>query len=449
VTAVSAVSLAERLPGRVLTPADAGFASEIAGFNTAVVHRPDLVVAATSAADVREAMAHARAHGLRVAVQATGHGALAPIEGGLLVSLGRLDGVTVDPARKLATVGGGARWGAVIAAAAPHGLAPIAGSSPTVGVVGYLLGGGLGPLARSHGFSSDYLAALEVVTGEGQLVRASAVEHPDLFWALRGGKAGLGLVTAVELRLVELPALYAGALWFEEPHIEAALRGWIGWTAGADPQVSTSVAIVRFPPIEQIPAPLRGRRLLALRFAYPGSHDQGARLAAPLRALAPVHVDQLAPLALAEVARIHDDPTAPVPSFVAGTLLDRADQTLASVIVGAVGAGTDSPFIALEVRQLGEATRRDVPEGSAVGGRGAGFTLGLVCVTPPRFAEAAATAQRLMADLQPWAATETNINFAVWPATPEHRARSWSVSAMSRLRDIRRRYDPEKLMLFE
>jgi FAD/FMN-containing dehydrogenase len=441
-------SLVQRLPGRVFTSSDQRFGPEIAGFNTAVVHRPDLVVAAASAADVREAVAWARQEGVRVSIQSTGHGAHAPIEGGLLISLRALDAVTIDPAGRLATIGGGARWAEVIAAAAVHGLAPIAGSSPTVGAAGYLLGGGLGPLARSHGFSSDYLVSLEVVTGQGQLVRASAREHPDLFWALRGGKAGLGVVTAIELALVELPALYAGALFFEEAHIGAALRGWIDWTAGAHERVTTSAAIVRFPPIEQVPAPLRGRRLLALRFAFPGEAGEGARLAAPLRALAPVYLDRLGPLAPADVAQIHSDPTAPSPSWVAGMLLDRTDQAFASALLSSFGPGTDAPFIAAEIRHLGRATTRDVPEGSAVGGRGASFTLQMICVNPALFGAAEATAQRLTAELEPWIAQETNINFGTWPATAAHRERCWPPATRTRLREVRRRYDPDALMPF-
>jgi FAD/FMN-containing dehydrogenase len=151
----------------------------------------------------------------------------------LLVSMRRLKDVSVDREARTARIGGWARWQAVITAANEYGLAPIAGSSTTVGVVGYLLGGGLGPLARSHGFSSDYIVGFSVVTGEGNLVEANAEQNADLFWALRGGHSGLGMVTEVRLRLVELRVLYAGALFFDEPNIEAALRARINATSFA------------------------------------------------------------------------------------------------------------------------------------------------------------------------------------------------------------------------
>ena len=436
--------LAHTLHGRVHAPGDAGYTSAIAGFNTAVVHTPELVVAATTAADIVEAVRFARAHGQRVAVQSTGHGAHTPIGSGLFISTRRLDSVTVDAPARTATIGAGARWAAVVAAAAEHGLAPVAGSSTNVGVVGYLLGGGLGPLARSHGFSSDYLVGLTVVTGRGDLIDVSRDSEADLFWALRGGKEGLGIVTEVRLRLVPLSTLYGGSLFFEEAHIEAALRGWVAWTEKADPLVTTSIAIFRFPLLDFIPAPFRGRRLLGLRFAYPGASDEGARLAMPLRAAAPVYLDGLGELPAAEIARIHNDPTDPGPSWASGALLTHVDQSFASVLLGHFGAGTDGPFLAAEVRHIGAATARDVEGGSAVGGRAAGFTLGLIGVDPAHFESVLpAMEARIIDSLRPWLSSETNMNFAAHPRSAGHASAPSPADTRARLADIRRRYDPD------
>ena len=321
------------LDDRILRPGDPGFDEEISGFNLAINHQPELVVAAESADDVVAAVALARERGLAVNVQSTGHTDTA-IEGGVLISTRHMDDFELDADAATARVGAGVRWATVVAAAAERGLAPITGSSPNVGVVGYLLGGGVGPLARSHGFSSDYLLGLTVVTGEGELVEADADHNPDLFWALRGGKVGLGIVTEVRLRLVELSALYAGALMFAEEDIERALKTWAAWTATADDQVTTSVAIMRFPPFEMVPEPLRGRNLLALRFAYPGSAEKGAELAQPLRDAAPVYIDMLGELPLNEVGRIHSDPTDPAPATVSGRLLTHIDAELADAVSG-------------------------------------------------------------------------------------------------------------------
>ena len=274
--------------------------------------------------------------------------------------------------------------------------------------------------------------------------RPSAEHNPDLFWALRGGKGGLGVVTEARLRLVELATLYAGSLFFDEAHIEAALRAWVSWTAHADPRVSTSVAIIRFPPLDVVPPPLRGRRVLSLRFAFPGAIADGTRLAAPLRAAAPVHLDALGELPAAEIARIHNDPTQPGPSFATGMQLTHVDQNLASALLERFGAGTDAPFIAVDLRHLGEATRRDVPGGSAVGGRASDFTLSLIANRPELFETVLPAAlDQLTATLRPWISPETNINFMGKPRSVEHYASAWPSATFARLTQIRRRYDPE------
>jgi hypothetical protein len=277
-------------------------------------------------------------------------------------------------------------------------------------------------------------------------VRTSAEENPDLLWALRGGKPELGLVTEVRVQLVELPALYAGGLFFEEAHIEAALRAWIAWTAQAHPRVTTSVAVVRFPPRDTLPPQLRGRRLLALRFAYPGDATEGARLAAPLRAIAPVYLDRLGALPIADVAHIFDDPPGPVPAWVSGGMLASVDQDFASALLRQVGAGTDGPFLAAEVRHLGEAAGRDAPGGSAAGGRGALFTLGLIGTNPADFATVLPDAEaRLVGDLARWLSPEANGNFAPHPGVRRAVAAGAHPAVRARLAALRRRYDPDGL----
>jgi FAD/FMN-containing dehydrogenase len=439
-------TLRARLACPVYGPADSGYATEVAAFNTAIVHEPHAVVAVSSANDVAEIVRAARGLGAKVSVQATGHGAVGAIAGGILISTRALQGVRVDPETRVATIAGGSRWAPVVTAAAEHGLAPIIGSSLTVGAVGYLLGGGLGPLARTHGFSSDYIVGMTVVTGAGDVVDADARNHSDLFWALRGGKSGLGIVTELRMRLVELRALYGGSIYFDEPHIEQALRGWIDWTRTADPRLTTSFAIIKFPPLDVIPAPLRGRRLLGLRIAYPGDPTEGARLAEPLRALAPIHLDLARELKAVEVDKIHNDPTEPAPSWVRGQLLTHVDQDFASTLLGYIGAGSDSPFVAAEVRHIAGATGDDVAETSAAGGRGAKFTLSFIGVNPALFEVMPAAFARITDDVRPWTAAETNINFMARPKSDAHLATAWPADTFARLAEVRRRYDPDGVL---
>ena len=436
--------------GAVLNPDDAGFADELSGFSLYYTHTPEAVVAASDATDVVQAVRFARANDLPARAFATGHGDHDTIGDGLVITTSRLDHVSIDPNTRIATIGAGTRWAPVVAAAAEHGLAPIAGSSANVGAVGYLLGGGLGPLARSHGFSSDYVRSYSVVTGTGELVEASALENPDLFWALRGGKGGLGIVTEVRVELVELPTIYGGSILFDSEHIETVVRAWADFTQSAPADVSTSIAIIRMPPIEQVPELLRGKTIAALRFVYPGAEADGERLLAPLRAVAPALLDSVGIMPMSDIALVHNDPTEPGLGWSTGVLLSRIDQDFVSTLLEDVGPERQAPLVAVELRHLGSATRRDVPETSAVGGRGAGYALSVVGTLQhptlsPADAEGAVSAAAfgLIDELAPWVSPETTINFAGKPRNAAHFASAWPAKTFARLAEVRAAYDPD------
>ena len=440
--------LARAVTGPVLLPADDGYAAACTGFNLAAVPRPQAVLLAARADDVLVAVRFARDAGVPVRFLATGHGSHGPLEGGLLVNLAALDDVRVDAAARTATFGGGVRWSAVIAAAAPHGLAPVTGSSTNVGAVGFLLGGGLGPLSRSLGVGSDRLVSLRVVTGEGELVTASADESPELFWALRGGKGGLGAVVEATVELVALPALYAGSVFFDVADAPAVLDGWLAWAADADPEITTSAAVIRFPDLDLVPEVVRGRHLVSVRFAAAVDPETGERLAGPVRALADVQLDALGPLALADVARITNDPDQPSPAWSRGLMLSSADPELVRALLGVVAGPTPVPFIGVEIRPLGGAIARDVPGGSPVGGRENPYAFNAIGVpVPSLFATVLPAAfAGLRAAIDPWVASTTTINWLSEPEDPEQFRSAWSPEDLARLAEVRRRYDPAGIL---
>ena len=209
--------LDSRLHGRLHLPGDAGY--DPGGHGT-----PDVVVDAATAADVRATVRAARESGLPLTVLATGHGTVTEPDGGILLRTSRMAQVLVDPDHRIARVGPGARWGEVVAAAEPFGLAPLSGDTPSVGVVGYTLGGGLSWLSRKHGFAADSLLRAELATADGRVVVADRRHHTDLFWALRGGSGNFGVITAMELRLHPVPGVYGGSAEFPVDGAERALR---------------------------------------------------------------------------------------------------------------------------------------------------------------------------------------------------------------------------------
>ncbi|HEY8112210.1 MAG TPA: FAD-binding oxidoreductase, partial [Actinomycetes bacterium] len=200
--------------GAVYLPGDHGYDERRRPLSPAIDPRPAMVVEAAGPADVRAAVVAARENCLPFAVQATGHGTYVPSDGGILLKTAGMASVLVDPDRAIARVGPGARWSQVIAAAAPFGLVPLSGSAPSVGVTGFTLGGGVGWLSRKFGFAADSVVRAEVVTADGRLVTATADRHPDLLWALRGGGANFGVVTALEFRLYPVAHVYGGISYF-------------------------------------------------------------------------------------------------------------------------------------------------------------------------------------------------------------------------------------------
>lgn len=241
-----------------------------AAWNLAIDQQPAMVARPGDADEVAAVVSYARESGLRVAVQAEGHsaGALAGVgEDTLLLKTGRLTGAEIDADTRRARVGAAAKWQDVSALASPQGLAGLSGSSAEVGVVGYTLGGGHGWLARKHGLASNGVVGAEVVTADGELVRADLENEPDLFWALRGGGGNFGVVTALEFDLYPVPDLYAGMLAWPWERTTDVLHAWREWVSGLPNEMGTWARILQVPPLPDVPEPVRGRALVVVEAA--------------------------------------------------------------------------------------------------------------------------------------------------------------------------------------
>ncbi|GAA1614962.1 FAD-binding oxidoreductase [Kribbella sancticallisti] len=439
--------LRSRVAGPVLGPSDADFAAEVAAWNTSTLHTPEVAVGLTSEADAVAVVQAAAETGTPVRVLATGHGSAVPVTDGILATTSRLGGVTIDAENRIAHIAAGCRWAEVIAAAAEHGLAPITGASDNVGCIGYTLGGGLGPLARTYGFSSDWARGFRLVTASGEVVVANADENPDLFWALRGGKGGFGIVTSMDFELVELSTLYGGSVFFDAAEIGPAMSTWVEWTKTLPETATTSVIILRMPPLEFIPELLRGKTVLSVRFAFIGDAAAGERLFQPIRKVGATLIDAVAEMPASAIATIHNDPKDPGPGWDRGQLLNNLDAGFVAAFLETADPDQQVPFVAIEIRHLGGATRRDVPEGSAVGGRGGAYTLFMAGVPDPRQPEQnfPAASEALLAPLAPWISAEHTINYAGGLLVPGSYEASWPAETFTRLAEIRATYDPNRL----
>lgn len=439
-------ALAAQITGPVLGPEDDGFAEECAPFNLAVAHRPCVVVGAANSTDVQVAVRFAAQRRLPVAVMATGHQATIPADDAVLITTHRMAQVSIDPAARTARVTAGAIWQQVIDAATPYGLAPLNGSSPLVGVIGYTLGGGLSPtMGRAHGWAADHVTSLEVVTADGELRCVDATTEPDLFWALRGGKSNFGVVVAMEFSLFRVARLWAGGLFFDGADAAAVLRAYAKVTAGAPDELSSSIALLRLPALPGVPPFLADRFAVHVRISYLGPESEATRLVAPLRAAAPVLADTLGPMPYASFAQIHNDPVDPAPFMERTAMVRSLPDEAVEEILAAAGPTADCPVHFVELRHLGGALAR--PADNAVGHRDAQFALWIVGVgAPDAFTAMNAYADEVLQRMRPWSTGGRYLNFMAAQDTEVSDVKAaYDEADYPRLRSIKRRFDPDNL----
>jgi FAD/FMN-containing dehydrogenase len=415
-------------------------------FNLAIDQQPAMVARPGTADEVAAVVRHARERGLRVAVQAEGHGA-GPLTGvgedTLLLKTTRMTAADIDAENRRARVGAGAKWQDVSALASPQGLAALSGSSAEVGVVGYTLGGGHGWLGRKHGLACNSVVAAEVVTAEGQLVRADRENEPDLFWALRGGGGSFGVVTMLEFELYAVPELYAGMLAWPWERAADVLHAWSELLPGLPNEMSTWARVLQVPPLPDVPEPLRGRQLVVVEAAYLGSEGAGGELLRPLRDLAP-ELDTFAMVPPAALGHLHMDPESPVPFAMDGQLLDELPPAAIDTIVEAVGPRSGSPLLSFELRALGGALTEPPADAGALASLDQPFlTLGVGMVMDPAMAAAVnAHLDRVSVALQPW---NSGVNYTNFVDVPIDTRTCYPPDTFDRLQEVKARYDPSDL----
>jgi FAD/FMN-containing dehydrogenase len=389
----------------------------------------------------------AREHGLTLAAQSTGHlsQTLPSLERTLLLKVALHDGeIAVDPVARTAKIKAGARWGDVVEAVSRHGVAVMHGSSPSVGVVGYLLGGGLSFYGRRHGLASNSVRAFEVVTPDGVPRRVDPEHNRELFYALRGGGGGYAIVTAVEIgRLLPYPEVTGGALFFPIEKASAVLRAWRNWVGDASDAITTTYRVLCLPPVPEVPEALRGVPTVCVD-GVALDPAQAEHLEAHLRFAATPIMGGFARMPSAGVVRLHGDPEDPVPAIGDAMLLEKLDDWAIEAFLRVTGKG--SPLLAAEIRHLGAALASPPPGAGARGhleGRFLLFGVGIPGAPAPA-PELNAFLDRYLATMQPWATGTRFLSFA-------ERTSSLSTcvpdGAIARLARIRATWDPDGLLV--
>lgn len=442
--------LREQLKGSLLLPEDAGFEEASQPWNRYARQDPAVVIMVASTKDIQEAVIFAREHALGVGVMSTGHGIGTRCNGGILINTSQLRGVIVDPDLKQATVEAGALWKDVIDPASTHGLATLAGSAPHVGVVGYTLGGGFGYLGRKYGLNAGSVISAEMVMADGKLVKLSADKNADLFWAVRGGAGNFGVVTSLTFRLYPLKRVYGGAVVYPVERGQEALTAFVNWSKQIPDEITAAFGFMNIPPVPAAPEKLRGKSVVAIKGCYCGEKlERGEQLFAPVRTLSKPIADTFTTMPVESMGAINNDPVDPIGNLPCGRLIADLSALAISAFVKAVGAGSGSSLLATEIRTLGAALAQKTGDLDLIGEE-AQFSVNVVGL-----ATDAAAAERSQADLSrlletvsPYLARQSFINFLEVDADEQRIRSAYTPSDWQRLKELKKKYDPENMFRF-
>jgi FAD/FMN-containing dehydrogenase len=443
---VDAGRLRPGFDGEILTAADGRrYDDARVVFNAMFDRRPGVIARATSESDVVTALRFAQQAGLTVAVRGGGHSVAgySAIDGGLLLDLRPMQGIQVDPERRRVLVQPGVTWGELDRATQEHGLATTGGRMTTTGVSGFTLGSGSGWLERLHGLACDNLLSARVVTADGRVLRASATEHADLFWGLRGGGGNFGVVTEFELRLHPVgPVVYGGVMIHPRDRAPEVCRALRDLMRDAPRELAAGVILMHAPPAPFVPSELQGRPAVAVMAAYFGSVDEGAQVLAPLRALGGAPVDIIGPLSYVQLQALTDPGNPPGRrNYWHSDLLDDLPDDAIDALVACAATATSTASVVI-LSPLGGAVA-DVPEeATPIGGRSARWYYHCYAIWTDeddhRHVEWARATGRVM---RPWTRAGMALNF--YTDVDDARIRSaFGAEKYRRLVALKDEYDP-------
>lgn len=350
----------ERLAERVALVGDVRYDEGCRPWQRAVRHHPAAVVRAESTSDVVAVVRVAADLGIPVTVMTTGHGSVAACDDGVLLNVAALREVELDRRSGRVRTGAGAEWADVLAAAAGSGLATLCGTVASIGVAGYSLQGGLGWMARSHGLAAGSLVEAEMVTSSGETVVASRSQHPELWWALRGGDGSFGVVTGLTFDNYPTGGVLGGRAYCPIERAGDMLDGFRRWSVDQPEWSNASVMLVKIPDLPQLPASLRRRREVALRAFAVGPEEGARQLIGDLVAVggSPT-VDDFSYGTFQGMIGRQGPPPPPVACHERIDLFDRLDGGVIDAMLAAAGPDSGDTVTCVELRQWGAALSRD------------------------------------------------------------------------------------------
>lgn len=442
-------NLRNQVTGSVLTADDPGYDQTRRGWSLTVNHYPTVIVVARNVKDVIAGVQFAAEAGLGVSIQSTGHGIQQPADNALLIITSQMTNVELDAKAQTAKAEAGTMWKHVVEAGAPFGLAPLLGSAPHVGVMGYTLGGGIGWLARRYGLAVDSVIALDIVTPDGTLRHASATENSDLFWGVRGGGGNFGVVTSIEFKLYPVASIYGGQLMYPGESARDVLRFFRDWIKTAPDELTSSMSVMNIPNFPTIPEAMRGKQMVLVQAVYTGDASEGA-------AQIQKWIDWRAPMQntfhtmpFTEIGTVSNDPVEPAPGYGSmETLEDFSDEAIEVILRHVLKPG--SPIMRAELRHLGGAISRVDPASNAFSNRDAQLFLifGGIAPTPEVKNVMKAAFQELRQDVKPYIRGSVYQNFMGAGEATNRGKDGYSPETYQRLVALKAKYDPQNLFRY-
>jgi len=432
--------------GQLVGPRDPGYDEHRKIWNGSIDRCPALIARCAGVADVIAALRFARQTGLDVAVRGGGHSfpGLSVCDGGIVIDLGPMKGIRVDPEARTARAQAGVLLGELDRETQAFGLAVPSGIVTHTGVSGLTLGGGIGWLMRKHGLTVDQLLGVDLVTADGEFVKASETENPDLFWGVRGGGGNFGVVTELEFRLHPVgPIVLAGPVFWPMEESPNVLRFYREWISGAPDELMTIVVHRKAPPLPFVPAELHGKLVVIVICCYAGAVEEGEKVVRPLKEFGSPVLDLCEPKPFLDHQAMFD------PSFPHGwwyyfrscDVAELTDQVIDITVEHALRIG--SPVTAFPIWHFGGAMSRVAEHETAFNGRNAGhsFNISGMTRTAEGFDEEREWARGLWSALAPYH-TSVYVNFLMEEG--EERIRqAYGADKYERLKGLKRRYDPD------
>jgi FAD/FMN-containing dehydrogenase len=440
--------LAASFRGELVRPGDVDYDVHRRVWNGSIDRAPALIARCAGVADVRAAVRFAKSGGLPVAVRSGGHSfpGLSVCDDGIVIDLGSMKGIRIDPEARTARVQAGVLWGEIDHEGQAFGLATTGGIVTHTGVAGLTLGGGIGWLQRKHGLTVDNLLAADVVTAEGELVRTTVDENADLFWGLRGGGGNFGIVTEFEFRLHPVgPIVMAGPIFWPMEESPRLLRFYRDWIAEAPDELMTIVIHRRAPAVAFVPDELYGRPVVGVACCYAGPVEEGDQVVRPLKEFGTPVLDLCEPKPYTEHQAMFDS------SFPHGwryyvracDVAELTDDVIDITVERSLQIA--SPLTSFPIWQQGGAVARVGEDETAFNGRAAGHTFNIAVATAGSegFEEEREWSRSFWSALQPFH-TSVYVNFLMEEGEARIRE-AYGPAKYDRLKALKRRYDPDNL----